>query len=94
LSGEEIVVVGDTAHDVACGRAIQARVLAVATGGASWEELQVCAPDWLVADLERIDAMSVCPRERCGGPSYDEADVAKAGWQWRTRGSSSSITRV
>lgn len=60
LKGEEIVVVGDTAHDVACGRAIQARVLAVATGGASWDELQACSPDWLVPDLEAIDAANLC----------------------------------
>ncbi len=55
LAGEEILVVGDTAHDVTCGRAIQARVLAVATGGASWAELEACSPDWLVADLEEVD---------------------------------------
>jgi phosphoglycolate phosphatase len=60
LLGEEILVVGDTAHDVACGRAIQARVLAVATGGASWSELEACSPDWLVANLEAVDAASIC----------------------------------
>jgi phosphoglycolate phosphatase-like HAD superfamily hydrolase len=56
LSGDEILVVGDTAHDVTCGRAIQARVLAVATGGASRAELAASSPDWLVTNLEEVDA--------------------------------------
>lgn len=62
LTGEEILVVGDTAHDVACGRAIEARVLAVATGGATWSELEACSPDWLVRDLDQVDAATVCRR--------------------------------
>jgi phosphoglycolate phosphatase len=32
LAGEELVVIGDTPHDVACGKAIGARTVAVATG--------------------------------------------------------------
>ncbi len=62
LSGDEILVVGDTVHDVACGRAIQARVLAVATGGASWSELEQSSPDWLVANLQEADAAAICRR--------------------------------
>jgi phosphoglycolate phosphatase-like HAD superfamily hydrolase len=65
LSGEEILVVGDTVHDVACGRSIGARVLAVATGGATWPELQGSAPDWLVANLDEVDVASIC-RDRNG----------------------------
>src|SRR5580765_3737805 len=33
LRGEEVLVIGDTPLDIRCGRAIGARVLAVATGG-------------------------------------------------------------
>lgn len=62
LAGPEIVVVGDTAHDVACGRAIEARVLAVATGGATAAELQACSPDWLVSSLEEVTAAEICGR--------------------------------
>jgi phosphoglycolate phosphatase-like HAD superfamily hydrolase len=44
-------IVGDTAHDIACGRAIGARTLAVATGSASVEALRSHAPDAVVPDL-------------------------------------------
>jgi phosphoglycolate phosphatase len=57
---EEIVVVGDTPHDIRCGRHIGARVLAVATGGAELEELQQHKPDWAVEDLTRVSAQQVC----------------------------------
>lgn len=60
LKPEEVVVVGDTPHDVECGRAIQARVLAVATGGAKLEELQSHHPDWAVTDLRELRAQVVC----------------------------------
>lgn len=60
LAGEEIVVIGDTQHDVRCGRAIGARVLAVATGGETLEELRPHAPDWLLRDLSEASAEEVC----------------------------------
>ncbi len=60
LRPEEIVVVGDTPHDIRCGRHIGARVLAVATGGAELKELQEHQPDWAVADLTRVSAQQVC----------------------------------
>ena len=56
LRGEEILVVGDTPHDVRCGKFIGAKVLAVATGGAKLEELQNHKPDWAVEDLTRVSA--------------------------------------
>ena len=51
LRDEEILVIGDTPLDIRCGRAIGARVLAVATGGATLEELKRHEPDWAVKDL-------------------------------------------
>ena len=60
LRPEEILVVGDTLHDIRCGRHIGARVLAVATGAAKLEELQQHKPDWAVADLTRVSAKQVC----------------------------------
>lgn len=60
LNGGEILVVGDTPLDVRCARAIGARVLAVATGGATLEELKKHNPDWAVPDLTRIRADEVC----------------------------------
>jgi len=56
LRDEEILVIGDTPFDIRCGRAIHARVLAVATGGATLEELQRHQPDWAVKDLREISA--------------------------------------
>jgi phosphoglycolate phosphatase-like HAD superfamily hydrolase len=60
LRGEEIVVIGDTPHDVRCGRAIGAKVLAVATGGSTLAQLREHQPDWLVSDLSSLDAAEVC----------------------------------
>lgn len=59
LCGEEILVVGDTAHDVECGKSIEARVLAVGTGGVSLEDLAAHKPNWAVADLTNISAAEV-----------------------------------
>jgi phosphoglycolate phosphatase-like HAD superfamily hydrolase len=54
LRGEEVLVIGDTPLDIRCGRAIGAKVLAVATGGASLEELERHNPDWAVPDLTHL----------------------------------------
>ncbi len=62
LRGEEVVVIGDTPLDVKCGRAIGANVLAVATGGATLEELKQHAPDWAVPDLRQLSANEICRR--------------------------------
>ena len=62
LSGDEVVVVGDTAHDIRCGRAIGAKVLAVATGGAAYAELVSHQPNWVVRDLRDIRAEEVAER--------------------------------
>jgi phosphoglycolate phosphatase-like HAD superfamily hydrolase len=60
LKAEEVVVVGDTPRDVECGRAIGAKVLAVATGGAAIEELREHRPDWTVPDLRATTARVIC----------------------------------
>jgi phosphoglycolate phosphatase-like HAD superfamily hydrolase len=62
LRGEEVVVIGDTPLDVKCGRAIGANVLAVATGGATLDELKQHAPDWAVKDLRELSANEICRR--------------------------------
>jgi phosphoglycolate phosphatase-like HAD superfamily hydrolase len=46
----------DAPLDIACGRAIGAKVLAVATGGATLEQLKAHRPDLLVTDLTHIEA--------------------------------------
>lgn len=60
LSGEQILVVGDTPRDIECARTIGARCLAVATGGATREELQAHEPAWLVDDLRQVRAEELC----------------------------------
>ena len=68
LQPDEILVVGDTPHDIRCGKFIGAKVLAVATGGATLEELRHHKPDWAVADLTRVSAREVCSSEKTQCP--------------------------
>lgn len=49
--GTQIVIVGDTPHDIACGKANGARTVAVATGPYSLTELAAEQPDVLLPDL-------------------------------------------
>jgi len=48
---DRLWVIGDTPHDVRCGRAIRARVAAVATGSFTFDELAETNPDQLYMDL-------------------------------------------
>jgi phosphoglycolate phosphatase-like HAD superfamily hydrolase len=50
-SGEKVIVIGDTPADVRCARAINAYAVAVATGGATRDQLAASQPDLLLADL-------------------------------------------
>ncbi len=65
LSGNDVIVVGDTPHDVRCGRFIGAKTLAVATGGANLDELRKHQPNWAVGDLTQISAQEIM-----GGMAY------------------------
>jgi len=56
LCGEEILVIGDTPRDIECGRAIGARILAVATGSFSLDQLRAHQPDWVRENLAGLDA--------------------------------------
>ena len=60
LSGDEILVIGDTPRDVECGRAIGAKTLAVATGMYPIEKLRAEKADWTVDSLEQISAAQLC----------------------------------
>ena len=59
LRGEEVLVIGDTPLDIRCARAIDARVLAVATGGHALSELRLHKPDFAVSELTSISASEV-----------------------------------
>ena len=54
-SGDEVVIVGDTPADIACGQCISARAVAVATGGYTVADLQACRPHAVFEDLRDTD---------------------------------------
>jgi phosphoglycolate phosphatase-like HAD superfamily hydrolase len=56
FAGPQIVIVGDTPNDIACGKANGARTVAVATGPYSPSELAAYGPDVILADLGDTDA--------------------------------------
>ena len=59
LRGNQVLVIGDTPLDIRCARAIGAKALAVATGGAKLAELKLHQPDWAIPDLRAITAREV-----------------------------------
>jgi phosphoglycolate phosphatase len=57
FAAANVWVIGDTPHDIACGKVIGARTLAVATGGYSRDELRAHEPTVVLenlADTERV----------------------------------------
>jgi phosphoglycolate phosphatase-like HAD superfamily hydrolase len=62
IACDNAVVIGDTPHDVACARAIGARVIAVATGNSTVDELRETGADTVVATL--ADTADVMKRLR------------------------------
>jgi len=50
-----IDVIGDTGHDIACGKIFGARTIAVATGSWTREQLAAHAPDFLFDDLSQVE---------------------------------------
>jgi phosphoglycolate phosphatase-like HAD superfamily hydrolase len=55
VAADGVVVVGDTPHDIHCANAINAKTIAVATGGYSVEELEPYAPWRVFAQLPDPD---------------------------------------
>ena len=51
VRGDQLVIVGDSEHDVLCGRSVGARAVAVCTGWTPLETLMKHAPDALLDDL-------------------------------------------
>jgi phosphoglycolate phosphatase len=54
---DEVIVVGDTPHDVACARAVGAQAVAVATGSCSVEDLSRSGADLVLPDLSDIESL-------------------------------------
>ncbi len=59
FQAESTVVIGDTPKDIACGKAMGAITLAVATGGFSVDELAAHGPDLTVSDLTRPEVRQI-----------------------------------
>jgi phosphoglycolate phosphatase-like HAD superfamily hydrolase len=51
LAGTDLVIIGDSEHDVLCGRGVGARSVAVATGWTPAAKLRSLRPDALLADF-------------------------------------------
>lgn len=56
MDPQHVFIIGDTEHDIACGKAIGACTVAVATGAFSTEELAKHHPDHLFEDFSDTDA--------------------------------------
>jgi phosphoglycolate phosphatase len=54
---ERVWIIGDTPHDIACGKAIGAKTIAVATGAFSVEELSALNPTHTFKDLSDTQAL-------------------------------------
>ena len=56
-TGQEVVIIGDTPADIACGSCIDARAVAVATGGYSVADLAACGPHAVFEDLSDTESV-------------------------------------
>ncbi len=54
IDGEDIVVIGDTSHDVRCGQAIGATTVAVTTGFESEEQVRSSGPDHVIRSMSEL----------------------------------------
>jgi len=63
VPGDRVIVIGDTPADIACGRGIGARAIAVATGHYGVDELSRHAPAAVFATLEDTDAVMAVIRD-------------------------------
>lgn len=57
FAADNVWVIGDTPHDIACGKIIGARTLAVATGSSTAEQLRAHAPTAVLENLSETDAL-------------------------------------
>jgi len=57
FEADQIYVIGDTPRDIACGRAIGAKTVAIATGNYSRKELAKDEPDFLFDDFSDVDSV-------------------------------------
>ena len=59
FQANQTVVIGDTPKDIACGHAMGAVTLAVATGGFTMDELAAYEPDYVVENLTAPEVLQI-----------------------------------
>ncbi|MBN1284499.1 MAG: HAD hydrolase-like protein [Anaerolineae bacterium] len=57
FGGKQVVIVGDTPNDVACGRGVGAKSIAVLTGAGGRADLDAAQPDYLFDDLRDAEVV-------------------------------------
>ena len=57
FAGEKVWVIGDTPHDIACGKCIGARTLGVATGSSTVDQLRAHSPTTVLENLADTQAV-------------------------------------
>lgn len=60
ISGDEILVVGDTPRDIQCANSVRAKSLAVSTGSFPEDQLAPHKPTLLAEDLMKVTADEIC----------------------------------
>lgn len=57
FSGKDVVIIGDTPHDINCAKVLDSKAIAVATGFYSAEELQSYQPDYVFENFADTSAV-------------------------------------
>ena len=74
FAADDVWIIGDTPHDIDCGKAIGARTLAVATGGSSVDQLRAHRPTAVVKNLEDTPRiLALLERRADFSPPLDDA---------------------
>jgi phosphoglycolate phosphatase-like HAD superfamily hydrolase len=55
FAGKNVVIIGDTRHDILCGRDLDVFTIAVSTGHYSAEDLSLHNPDILLENLDDVE---------------------------------------
>lgn len=71
---DRVIVLGDTPHDIGCGKANRCLTVAVATGPYSMEALEECGPDLVLPDFS--DTTGVLRRLRDLQPTQEAPESA------------------
>jgi len=79
IAEERIFVIGDTPHDIECANAIDARTIAVGTGGYSIEELEAHRPWRIFEELPSVDEFLDLIGTTRPAKAGDTSGPAKAG---------------